>query len=381
MKVSEVQIGKTYTARITDRVVPVRLEAEHPSGGWRATNLATNKQVRIKSATKLREEVQRSNASEEPAASAEQKDESNPKPSKRNSAPGSKPKKSKVGRRKIDDDSVTPSSTSANAETSPASSSLVSKKEPPPPEGPPPEAPSESPEEPDESPDPSADNHRSPAKPTWRRPGRISLTHHGDRERLTKIIAELPTSRDHIAFTQNGKLYELYFRSHNGSPAVWKAHVDSPIDEKGYRSEDASLLVTGVAQVTHTIKQATGKRPSQIQIRLGNWMGGKRGDGKTARPGNSGTPGNSGNPGQTASEGMSLLDAAVKVLGEARGKPLSCREMIERILNKGYWSSLRGGKTPAATLSSAILREVQARRKQARFVKIARGQFAVRKEG
>src|SRR5262249_21336264 len=51
----------------------------------------------------------------------------------------------------------------------------------------------------------------------------------------------------------------------------------------------------------------------------------------------------------------SALDAALRVLQEA-GQPMNCQEMIEQMATKGYWTS-PGGKTPAATLYSAILRE------------------------
>ena len=59
MKKNEVTIGGTYLAKVTDRVVPVRLDLEHPSGGWHATNLVTNKKIRIKSAQRLRGPAQR----------------------------------------------------------------------------------------------------------------------------------------------------------------------------------------------------------------------------------------------------------------------------------------------------------------------------------
>ena len=54
MKKNEIEIGSTYTAKVTNRVVPVRIDATNPHGGWDATNLATKKKVRIKSAAKLR---------------------------------------------------------------------------------------------------------------------------------------------------------------------------------------------------------------------------------------------------------------------------------------------------------------------------------------
>jgi hypothetical protein len=43
---------------------------------------------------------------------------------------------------------------------------------------------------------------------------------------------------------------------------------------------------------------------------------------------------------------------------------------------KRLWTS-PGGKTPHATLISAILREIQAKGKDARFKKAERGKFAI----
>jgi hypothetical protein len=72
----------------------------------------------------------------------------------------------------------------------------------------------------------------------------------------------------------------------------------------------------------------------------------------------------------------SALDAAAKVLGEAR-TAMTCKEMIGAMAAKGYWTS-PGGKTPDATLCSAILREITVKGEQSRFVKTAPGRFAVR---
>ncbi len=54
MKKDQIELGGTYLATVTDKVVSVRLEAANPHGGWDATNLATGKKVRIKSAQRLR---------------------------------------------------------------------------------------------------------------------------------------------------------------------------------------------------------------------------------------------------------------------------------------------------------------------------------------
>jgi HB1, ASXL, restriction endonuclease HTH domain len=71
---------------------------------------------------------------------------------------------------------------------------------------------------------------------------------------------------------------------------------------------------------------------------------------------------------------LSALDAAAKLLGET-GQPMNCQEMIEAMAKKGLWTS-PGGKTPHATLYSAILRELKAKGKDARFKKTERGKFA-----
>ena len=74
----------------------------------------------------------------------------------------------------------------------------------------------------------------------------------------------------------------------------------------------------------------------------------------------------------------SALDAALRVLEEA-GQPMTCPEMIEAMTAKGYWASPKG-LTPAATLYSAVLREIDAKGKESRFVKTERGKFELAKK-
>jgi hypothetical protein len=76
---------------------------------------------------------------------------------------------------------------------------------------------------------------------------------------------------------------------------------------------------------------------------------------------------------------LSALDAAAKVLGEA-GTPMTTGALIEAMEAKGYWSS-PNGQTPAATLYSAILREIGKKGAEARFEKVDRGQFVLRGSG
>jgi hypothetical protein len=51
--------------------------------------------------------------------------------------------------------------------------------------------------------------------------------------------------------------------------------------------------------------------------------------------------------------------------------------MIETMAARGYWASPKGA-TPAATLYSALLREITTKGDAARFVKTERGKFALR---
>jgi hypothetical protein len=74
---------------------------------------------------------------------------------------------------------------------------------------------------------------------------------------------------------------------------------------------------------------------------------------------------------------LSAIDAAAKVLGES-GEPMNARGMIEAMSAKRYWTS-PGGKTPWATLYSAILSEITKRGKESRFKKTDRGHFALNK--
>ncbi|WP_254510214.1 winged helix-turn-helix domain-containing protein [Anatilimnocola floriformis] len=71
---------------------------------------------------------------------------------------------------------------------------------------------------------------------------------------------------------------------------------------------------------------------------------------------------------------LSALDAAAQVL-ESSEQPMNAKAMIEAMTTKGLWSS-PGGKTPHATLYSAIIREISVKGKESRFKKTDRGDFA-----
>ena len=74
---------------------------------------------------------------------------------------------------------------------------------------------------------------------------------------------------------------------------------------------------------------------------------------------------------------LSGLDAAARILKEA-GQPMSCKIMVQQMLEKGYWKT--NGKTPPATIYAAIIREIATSIQKAgksRFRKVGRGEFAL----
>jgi len=70
---------------------------------------------------------------------------------------------------------------------------------------------------------------------------------------------------------------------------------------------------------------------------------------------------------------LSALDAAAQVLASAK-EPMNTKSLIAEMEKKGLWKS-PGGKTPAATLYAAIIREIGTKKREARFVKTERGLF------
>lgn len=71
---------------------------------------------------------------------------------------------------------------------------------------------------------------------------------------------------------------------------------------------------------------------------------------------------------------LSGLDAAAKALAET-SEPLTCKQIVEKMLAKKLWTT--AGKTPHATIYSAILREIQKKGDASRFRKVDRGKFTL----
>ena len=72
---------------------------------------------------------------------------------------------------------------------------------------------------------------------------------------------------------------------------------------------------------------------------------------------------------------LSCLDAAAQVLKD-KGQPMRAKDLIQAMAEGGLWSS--NAPTPAATLSSALLREITVKGANARFEKTGRGLFGLK---
>ncbi len=250
MKKNEVKVGGVYVAKVSDKFVQVRLDAENPRGGWDATNLATKKMVRIKSAQRLR----------------------GPGSAK---AKGAKPE----------------ASTAAAVEPTPDAANLA------------------------------VATHHDLQLGEWTfaiREGKVE--HHA---------AAGTFDSDDKARKAGEKWIAKYAKASDAAKRKmlgWKAAGS------GASTDDAT---------TPTVKKT-----------------------KTAKPAKEAKP-----------KKVSLLDAAAKVLADA-GQAMNTKQMVDLAASEGLWTS-PNGKTPHATLYSAILREINTKGADARFTKVERGQFTI----
>lgn len=50
----DVVVGAVYIVKVSGKLASVRLNSEHRGGGWMGTNLDTGRDVRVKTAARLR---------------------------------------------------------------------------------------------------------------------------------------------------------------------------------------------------------------------------------------------------------------------------------------------------------------------------------------
>jgi hypothetical protein len=167
----------------------------------------------------------------------------------------------------------------------------------------------------------------------------------------------------------HGGVRDVEFEDHDGQPRRFRAAsgrtttwalatlvepIFHPEDDQSSNHEENAMSMKTATKKTGTKKSTKAKAPATTKSPAKDKATKKaKADGK-----------------------LSALDAAAKVLGEAK-EPMNTTSMIEQMAAKGYWTS-PGGKTPHATLYSAILREIEVKGADSRFKKTERGMFALK---
>jgi hypothetical protein len=267
MKKSDVKIGSVYTAKVSDKLVEVRIEAESRHGGWQATNLATKKKIHIKSAQRLRSEVADRNRAKAVTAAKQE------------------------NARLRDERAKSPDGQTAS-ERAMADS-------------------------------PKRYDPNKCATPRCK--GEPALTHLGKPLCQKCWVRQCETESEGARAAND--VADATPASDDGIAATVDAVKDGNLAE--------GITIPAPAKKTRAKKAA------------------EAGDAKPKR--------------------ASAINAAAQVLEQA-GSAMNCQELIAAMLEQGLWSS-PAGKTPHATLYSAILREIGTKGDAARFRKVERGRF------
>ncbi len=178
---------------------------------------------------------------------------------------------------------------------------------------------------------------------------------------VAQAIGHAPVNAPKATDNDTGDGEVQVFRATKGGSYRWRR--GSHVDTKGYMARSQAERAAAKANPGATVRFVGEPTPAA-------------GDTKPKTQGDTGQRGATrGQPKANTAKRMSLLDAAAKVLTDA-SQPLTTKQMIELITTRGLWSS-PNGKTPSATLYSAILRELKIKADEARFAKVERGQFTV----
>ena len=273
MRKRDVELGGLYLAKVSNRLVPVRVKSESRFGGWDAVNQKTGRDVRIKSAQRLR---RRLDAGKTTAANAGGND-----------VRGDAALPDAVDHAQPQHDGQKGEETMAKKESKKRGGNVAKKSR----------------------------------KPAVKKTAAEAEKHRGACPACGRVV-ELPNHKGRCEcgqalFARGGRLARI-----KETPA-------------GCVEMDAATTISEPPVVV------PGK-----PVR-------KRADGK-----------------------MGGLDAAAQVLADA-GEPLDTKTMVERMLDKGLWQTK--GKTPAATIYAAIIREIAKKGDASRFRKTDRGKFTLAK--
>jgi hypothetical protein len=161
---------------------------------------------------------------------------------------------------------------------------------------------------------------------------------------------------------QKGKL-ELHLADENGQVDIADFAPEENVQVVGH--EDGKKKGEPAARLPKGKKPAKGaaKKPASDKPEATPKADAKPKAGKKPKP-------------DAGDKKLSAINAAHKVLADT-GTAMNCQELIAAMAEKGLWTS-PGGLTPAATLYSAILRELKAKGGESRFRKTEKGKFAAK---
>ena len=306
MKKKDVCVGCVYVAKVSGKLAKVRITGTSRFGGWDATNMDTNRDVRIKSAQRLR-----SRRLDKPAA-------------------GTKP-----GTSATEPPALPPAPINAPAEQ-PLNQPLA------------------------DATLPNTVDHVQPQ--TVGQEGDETMSKKAKTEKEGRVIACSKCGRV-IKLVKKAKGGGWHGRCECGTAfSLGKKLVRVNGDTKSLDFPAAETIEQPSASAK---AMADKKAPASAKATAGKPE-------KTPRKREAGQP----SPRLRQAGKMSGLDAAAKVLADAR-EPLDTKTMVERMIGQGLWTT--GGKTPAATIYAAIIREIAVKGDASRFVKSDRGKFAIAK--
>lgn len=355
MKKNAVHLGEAYIAKVSGKLVAVRLDAENPHGGWDGTNVETRRKVRIKSAQRLRAEV---SGATRPAGLTDA-------PVARDATTETRPPKVYDPNR-----CVTPRCKSEPALTylgKPLCQKCWERHC-------------------EENPDPLQE--REPGGDSDADPpcemvtdGAVPFVEAESFEKIPGDILEAADQAPPPKKCSNRKCNEPAAHAYCGTalcdghwaevqaidPDANDTYNPSPRrDDAANHNAGNAPANTGDAGELDTEDMTTKTKNKKSKVRKGVT---KAPATRKPKAPTRTTPAN----GDAKSKRVSAIDAAAQILKD-KGTPMRSREIIEAAAAKGLWTS-PAGKTPHATLDAAMRREINVKGKDARFTIEDRGLF------
>ena len=319
MKTKDVKIGGSYAAKVSGNLVSVIIDRENPHGGWDATNQSTGKRVRIKSPRRLRCALQCAT-------------KQGISPTEKNTNQEDTMNEPVEQQANQEDTMNEPVEQQASQEDTQAEHAKIAE---------------------------------SVAKLECEQLTEIN------REKYDQSECGVVNCHAEPSMTHLGKpLCQKHWDAHCRREEEWAVMENSEKNRKpdlpggdvaamNAASGDTSNQNAEQAESESDVMAKKSANPNSKKSR-------KPREPKAAKAANA--------PKEPHDKKVSAIDAAAAVL-KNRTNPMCCKDLIVAMQEKGLWTS-PGGKTPWATLYSAISREIETKGKESRFVKTDRGLFA-----